>query len=109
LLLDAALVRRIDHRARVLEAVLRLQRRIRSIEVDPPRADDRQLRRIHLLGGDTIAAEEATAFLAEHRQLLNEQRQPKGRNEEREITAGSGHDHFLMSVSVPYFGLASFP
>src|SRR6266550_6464983 len=59
LLLDAAVLRRIDHRTGVLETIRELQRRIRPIEIDPPRADDRQLRRIHLVGGDAVAADES--------------------------------------------------
>jgi len=97
-------------------------------EIDPPRADDRQLRQIHLVGGDAVAAEESI-FGASGRfcawppwvlaapaprparpswrapAMLGERRQHEGRGEERERTAGSAHDHLLMSVSVPYFGL----
>src|SRR6478672_10573269 len=58
-LLDAAVLRRVNQRAGVLEPILKLQGWIRPVEVDAPRADDRQFRRIDLFAGDTITAEES--------------------------------------------------
>src|SRR5262245_33651598 len=96
LLLDASLLRRINKRPGILEAVCELQRRIGSIEIDSPRADDRQLRGISLLAGYAVTAKEpdrwrlrqaldltalpslataaAASFLAKRRQLAEDHR-----------------------------------
>src|SRR5262245_45106320 len=117
LLLNAAFVRRIDNRSGVLEAVRELQRRIGSIEIDSPRADDWQLRRIRLLARNAVASKEpdrrrfghvlglttrsplraaaAACFLAKRRQLAERHRGDEGHNEQLHIADGSAHFNLL--------------